>query len=45
MVSYPIATKPGNGSDGLPPGKVVVQIAMDCGVLFQFHKTLIQITD
>ena len=45
MVSYPVAAKSGNGLDGLLPGEVVIQITMDGGVPFQFHKTLFQITD
>ena len=45
MIGYSVATKSGYGFDCLPPGKVVIQIAMDGGVPFQFHKTLFQITD
>lgn len=45
MVSYTVATKSGNSFDCFSPGKVVIQIAMDGGVPFQFHKTLFQITD
>lgn len=45
MVSYPVAAKSGNGFDCFSPGKVIIQIAMDDGVPFQFHKTLFQITD
>ena len=45
MVSYPVAAKSGNGFDCFSPGKVIIQIAMDGGVPFQFHKTLFQITD
>ena len=45
MVSYTVATKSGNGFDCFSSGKVVIKIAMDDGVPFQFHKTLFQITD
>ena len=36
MVSYTVAAK---------SGKIVIKIAMDGGVPFQFHKTLFQIID
>ena len=45
MIGYSVATKSGYGFDCLPPGMVVIQIAMNSGVLFQFHETLFQITD
>ena len=45
VVDYLFLVKSGNSFDCFSPGKVVIQIAMDGGVPFQFHKTLFQITD
>ena len=45
MVGYTLAVKPGYGFGSFLPGKVIIQITVDNGVVFQFCKTFLQITD